>query len=476
MKIRHLLFIVIPLLFIALSAISLLLFNSSHRVNESYAQFQARLLLYETINEQAQQSVKLADQWLNYRQIQLLSDLQDSSAGLAASLEQAQNDYPAGNAVADALSLQQLIISFQQIEQHFLSTAAEEDTLLLRGYLDEAQQLASFISQECYTLIGLELSSYQDRYNIILQQVANMRVAGIVLLLSMLLLSLWLAYIISKSISTPIQQLVTTAEGISQGNLDQQITQYHKKSDFYSLANAFTHMQTALKEQIATEKQALEKDKQLKEMELEVLKSQINPHFLFNSLNVVSKLALIEGAEQTSDLTVAISNLLRYNLKQLDTPVPLRDEVKHANDYVYIQQARYRDRVQFQLDIDQNQLDTTVPVLTLQPILENIFVHGIEQLEHGARITLRIYGDDQYTWITISDNGKGMDEETVEQLLQYQQGFRSSKPAPTGQSTGLGTHNVFRRLQLLYGDQHGVEIESRLGEGTAITLRIPRGV
>jgi len=472
MKIRHLLFIVIPLLFVAYSAISLLLFHSSHRVNESYAQFQARLLIYETINEQAQQSVQLADQWLNYRQIQLLSDLQDSSAGLAASLEQAQSYYPAGNAVAEALSLQQLIISFQQIEQHFLNT--EEDTLLLRGYLDEAQQLASFISQECYTLIGLELSSYQDRYNIILQQVANMRIAGIVLLLSMLLLSLWLAYIISKSISTPIQELVTTAEGISQGNLEQQITQYHKKSDFYSLANAFTHMQGALKEQIATEKQALEKDKQLKEMELEVLKSQINPHFLFNSLNVVSKLALIEGAEQTSDLTVAISNLLRYNLKQLDTPVPLRDEVKHANDYVYIQQARFRDRVQFHLDIDQNQLDTTVPVLTLQPILENIFVHGIEKLEHGAKINLRIYGDDQFTWITISDNGKGMDEETVSQLLHYEQGFYSSKPA-TGQSTGLGTHNVFRRLQLLYGDQHGVEIESKLGEGTAITMRIPRG-
>src|SRR5690606_13559690 len=166
MKIRHLLFIVIPLLFVSHSAISLLLFNSSHRVTESYAQLQARLLLYETISEQAQRSVQLADQWLNDRQSQQLTDLQASSEELAASLEQAQSFAPTANAAAEALSLQQLIISFQQLEQRFVA-ASDEEPLLLRGYLDEAQGLASFISEECYTLIGLELASYQDRYNTI---------------------------------------------------------------------------------------------------------------------------------------------------------------------------------------------------------------------------------------------------------------------------------------------------------------------
>lgn len=473
MKIRNLLFIVIPLLFLVNGSISFLLFSSSNQVNESYAQLQERLLVYERLNEYIHNNIQLADRWLTTQSEDSYIAMQEGSVQINNQLQRLMDYGPPINGMVDALSYQALIESYQALEVHF-TTSSISDTLLYSSYLDEAERLSSYITEDSYRMIGLELDAYEQRSEQILQEVHHMRISGMMLLIGVTALCLWLAYTISTSISTPIRELAQTAEGIAQGNLDQPVAQYARQSDFYRLGTAFKDMQLQLKQYIAAEKETLEKDKLLKEMELEVLKSQINPHFLFNSLNVMSKLALIEGAERTSDLTVAMANLLRYNLRQLDTPVPLRDEVKHANDYFYIQQARYRDRVQFQTDIDEDQLDTTVPVLTLQPLLENIFVHGIEQLERGAIIMLRIHGNDEFTWIVIEDNGIGMDEHTKAQLLNYEKRPSASAVRTPHQSTGLGTRNVFRRLQLLYGEQHEVRIDSRIGEGTSITLRVPR--
>lgn len=473
MKIKNLLFIVIPLLFLVNGSISFLLFGSSNQVNKSYAQLQERLLVYERLNERIQNNIQLADQWLTTQSEAIYLAMKQGSDQINNQLQRLKDYGPPMNGTVEALSYLALLERYQALEALFI-TSSTRDILLYSSYLDEAELLSSYITEDSYRMIGLELDAYEQRSEQILQEVNRMRVSGIILLSAVTLLCLWLAYTISTSISTPIFELAQIAERIAQGNLDQPIAQYAKQSDFYRLGEAFKDMQLQLKQYIAAEKETLEKDKLLKEMELEVLKSQINPHFLFNSLNVMSKLALIEGAEQTSDLTVAMANLLRYNLKQLDTPVPLRDEVKHANDYFYIQQARYRDRVQFQTDIDEQQLDTTVPVLTLQPLLENIFVHGIEQVERGAKIMLRIYGNDEYTWITIEDNGSGMDEHTKAQLLDYEQRPSIAASHTSHQSTGLGTRNVFRRLQLLYGEQHEVRIDSSVGKGTSITLRVPR--
>jgi len=474
MRIRNLLFLVIPLLFLINSAISLLLLSSSHQINESFAKLKERLLVYEHINERVQQNIQLADQWLSTQSTEVFIAMQEGAIQLDTQLNHLISYGPPLQHEAEALSFWALIERYMEIEKQFIEVSVEE-ALLYAAYVDEAELLSSYIAEESYRMNSLELASFEQRYETIMQEAARLRASGIALLVGVTLLCLWFAYGISKTISEPIHQLVHTAEHISRGDLERPIVQYPKHSDFHVLGAAFQHMQNKLKNVIATEREALEKDKLIKEMELEVLKSQINPHFLFNSLNVMSKLALIEGAERTSDLTVAMANLLRYNLKQLDTPVPLRDEVKHANDYFYIQQARYRDRVQFHTEIDEQQLDTTVPVLTLQPLLENIFVHGIENLEQGAEITLRIQGDDQYTWVTIIDNGIGMNEQTKNQLLLYEQGPLASTAMPEShQSTGLGTRNVFRRLQLLYGEQHQVHINSSPGAGTSITLRIPR--
>jgi sensor histidine kinase YesM len=151
--------------------------------------------------------------------------------------------------------------------------------------------------------------------------------------------------------------------------------------------------------------------------------------------------------------------------------VTLRDEVEHAKEYFTIQQARFRDRIQFVTEIDESGLDVYVPMLTLQPILENVFVHGIEGMEEGAEIKLVIACEPDEVRVAISDNGIGMSEEVRDSLLHFE-----SEPLlgqEKGQSTGLGTRNVFRRLELFYGKKNLVDIHSEPGRGTTVLIRIP---
>lgn len=240
------------------------------------------------------------------------------------------------------------------------------------------------------TLVDLELSAYQPVYKQMIINIGRMNQLGATLFVLTTVLSIVFAIWLSRTIVIPIHRLVHAAKKISAGDLDAHISQMDGNDEISLLGKTFQQMMENLRILILKNMEILEKEKLMRELELKALQSQINPHFLFNTLNVISKLAYIEGAERTSELTVSTSNLLRYNLRKLDEPVTLRDEVEHTKEYFSIQKARFRDRITFQLDIDETCLNQVIPCLTLQPLLENAFVHGIEGMEEGAIIQLSI--------------------------------------------------------------------------------------
>jgi sensor histidine kinase YesM len=298
-----------------------------------------------------------------------------------------------------------------------------------------------------------------------------MNVLGKLLLIVDLLLCFVYAFWLARSITHPIANLVNAALQVSRGNLDVIPPKAQQNDEIGILTRSFRHMLSYLKELIIKNQEMMEKDRIVKDLEIKALQSQINPHFLFNTLNVLSKSALFEGAAKTSDLIVSMSNLLRYNLRKLDTPVTLRDEVEQAKEYFSIQQARFSDRVLFKINVDEGLLDLPIPCLTLQPILENAFMHGVEGMESGAYIHLDIFSEGNTAVISISDNGVGMSEETRYSLLHFSSGFASV--SQNGQSTGLGSRNVYRRLQLFYNQDDLLSIDSKEGEGTTVTIRLP---
>ncbi|MDR0269675.1 sensor histidine kinase [Paenibacillus sp.] len=476
MNMRKMLFIVIPLLLILNNGVSFFIFQSGRTVQTSYNMMLERVLLYKQIEEKTRENLRAINVYIMDRSDSSLKTFQSQSDELRKLQSSLSGQKAISSTELAVRSYRHMLETFVLQEKSIIDALNSQTPLAYAAFYAEAEKTAAFIQEEAYQLIDQELSYYQPLYRKILVQTEVMNHWGVAVFILNTVLSVVLAYWISLRITRPIKELVRTAEQISDGNLQVVPPQMSSHSEFRILSEAFGQMQENLKLLIRKEKEGLEKDRLVKELELEVLQNQINPHFLFNSLNVLSKLALIEGAEQTSDLTVSMSNLLRYNLRKLDRPVPLRDEVEHAKEYFVIQQARFRERIRFVTEIEEDGLSVLVPVLTLQPLLENVFVHAIEGMEEGAIIKLAIQCKKDETWISISDNGVGMSEQARESLLHYDREDPARKDSGyggQGHSTGLGTRNVFRRLELFYDKKDMVDILSEPGKGTTVLIRIP---
>jgi ligand-binding sensor protein/two-component sensor histidine kinase len=205
----------------------------------------------------------------------------------------------------------------------------------------------------------------------------------------------------------------------------------------------------------------------LRETEYKALQSQINPHFLFNSLNTIARLALTEGANKTQEVIYALSDLLRNSLKNSDKIISLQEEIKYIKEYLLIQETRFSDRIKVFFDIDDQTLTTKLPSMTLQPLVENAIVHGLEPKKDGGILRITARRADDQVMIEISDTGMGIPRSKVEKLL-IRKDMNSS-----GQITGLGVANVHRRIQYHFGEEYGLKIESRLTHGTKVTVTIP---
>jgi two-component system LytT family sensor kinase len=190
---------------------------------------------------------------------------------------------------------------------------------------------------------------------------------------------------------------------------------------------------------------------------MDALSSQINPHFLFNTLNTVSSLVRYDP-DMARIVVIKLSNILRRLLRKHETFVPLRDELDFIDDYLDIEVARFgRDKLQFFKEVDESTLDTFVPSMLLQPIIENAIRHGLAPKLEGGEIRLRTRAVDGRLTIDIDDNGMGISSDRLARIY----------------NNGIGISNVRERLRLLYGDQFRMDIHSREGDGTQIRIEIP---
>ncbi|MCY9595363.1 sensor histidine kinase [Paenibacillus chitinolyticus] len=501
MSIRMKLFLFIPALVILMNSVTFFIYQSGRTIQESYHLTMDRILLYKEIAHKTEESLRSLSSYLinlNGEGRGAFVALQEELSSLQGKLEsdaRSEEDSFARRNYANMLG------TYLAAADSVLAAVESKDMQRYLQRYEEADKTAGYIKAEHQNLVDMELSFYQPLYKQMLLKTGEMNMLGQTLVAVNMLLSLVFAIWLSQSITKPIGRLVHAARQMSKGHLDTAPPPVQNEDEIGILTLAFGHMQVNLKELIAKNQANMEKDRLVKELEIKALQSQINPHFLFNTLNVLSKLALLEGAEKTSDLTVSVSNLLRYNLRKLDQPVSLREEVDHAREYFAIQQSRFRDRISFETDIDEGALEQQIPCLTLQPLLENAFMHGIESMEEGAFIRLGIMKAGGNVRVTVADNGAGMNEETRLHLLRYgsasgdgavpaaregisageEEGVRRIE-APSGYdfsrterkpSTGLGTQNVFRRLQLFYGTDGLIEIESAPGKGTTVVLTLP---
>ncbi len=197
---------------------------------------------------------------------------------------------------------------------------------------------------------------------------------------------------------------------------------------------------------------------------LEALQAQIRPHFLFNVLNTIIMFSRTD-VEKSRELLITLSQFFRRSLSYRGNLITLADEIEYINTYLSLEKARFGEKLQVKMKVDPRVMGVQVPILTLQPLVENSVVHGLAPKEEGGMVGIRAHRVRDEIHVFIADNGIGMDKERLRRV--FEEGF--------GNNMGLGLTNVNDRLISLYGEKYRLQVKSRPGRGTAIRVRIPLG-
>lgn len=208
--------------------------------------------------------------------------------------------------------------------------------------------------------------------------------------------------------------------------------------------------------------------------EIDALQSQINPHFLYNTLDSIRGQALIDNSPISADMTEALSVLFRYSISRSGSLVTLQEELRCIEKYLMIQQFRFSGKFVFKKQIDESLLSCHIPRLTLQPIVENAIYHGLETRAHGGVIALSLERCGSYLTVRVSDNGVGI---TESQLLAINEKLRVSSltaaPPKSKKGSGIALSNINRRIRLAFGEAYGIVISSFPGLGTDVEVMLP---
>jgi len=299
-----------------------------------------------------------------------------------------------------------------------------------------------------------------------LSDIQNLQIRMALLLAVTCLLAFGLVVAVGKGITRPITSLSDAMKRFGQGDFEVRCEAVGE-DEIAVLTNSFNQMVKDIRTLID---EAYEQEMMQQEIEMKSLQMQINPHFLYNTLDTINWITRMNGVDQIGDLTYSLGNLMRYSLSKKDF-VTIDEELKNLRDYVEIQNVRYGDRMKVSCEADSELLDTYVPKLLLQPILENAIIHGVEDKIEPALIQIRVYHEAVDLYMVVEDNGVGMSQEAIERLLDLHPANSMKKTIRRGH-TSIGVNNVNRRIQKVFGPSCGLQIQSQLGSGTKVTLRM----
>ncbi|MCX7708443.1 MAG: sensor histidine kinase [Clostridia bacterium] len=319
--------------------------------------------------------------------------------------------------------------------------------------------------------------------NQIVPKANNVKIITLVSIIAISVLCLAFALIFSAYLTKPIRKLAAASQKMSKGDLDVKEVVVKSTDEVGILASSFNKMNVSIKQLVEdlTEKSNLERklhDEELKNIKMQqllkdaeflALQSQINPHFLFNTLNIISRTAMFEQAENTTKLIQALSTLFRYNLGKSDKSTTLEKELDITMEYMYIQQYRFGERIK--LDVKcQTQTDAVlIPCFTIQPLVENSIIHGLEPKENGGKLRIKVSRKGARVIVKIIDNGVGIPRDKIRRMMNMEEEMYA------GHTTGIGLTNVMNRLGNYFSGRSEFKISSKVGIGTVITMVIPAG-
>lgn len=346
---------------------------------------------------------------------------------------------------------------------------------------EEASKLYLYINTYINSLNNEQFKFNSDNYKVLLISLHYLETIATATLIIVIIVNVFLIYILTHSITNPLIHLAKSANEVAKGNFDIQLEQVKTSDEVGVVSKAFNQMVLDIqayidKIRINLEAENIMKAKELtmaghlKDAQLKYLQAQINPHFLFNTLNAGAQLAMMEGADKTCLFIENMADFFRYNIKKINEDATLEEEIRLVDNYIYILNVRFSGEIHFEKTIDERVNKVRVPSMILQPIVENAINYGIRDVDWEGIIKLHVYQNDNQIYISIKDNGIGMDKNKIDSILKGE----ILEPDLSKNSNGIGLGNVINRLKLYYNCSDALEIKSEgKNQGTKVTIRIP---
>ena len=344
-------------------------------------------------------------------------------------------------------------IVYHPQQQLIYSDLKQENTALISNLDDGSHVIGTMI----YTVQTLSSGSWRVVGVSFVQEIITDNLREIARLLAA---TLAVSFLFSRVLSRPIHDLISA------------MAQFEKNADNFvyepvsgvrevqNLSSSFAHMVRKIQQLMATVRA---EEVNLRKTELRALQAQINPHFLYNTLDSISWMCERGKNQEAVVMVNALAQLFRISISKGHELIPIRSEVQHAKSYLQIQSVRYKDQFSYRFEVDESCLDYLCNKITLQPIIENAIYHGINGLVDEGEIVIRIESQGDDILATVEDNGVGMEKEQIDAI------FRRSDS-----KSGIGIKNVNDRLKIWFGEAYGITIESVPDKGTRVIVRMPK--
>ncbi|WP_029323534.1 sensor histidine kinase [Butyrivibrio sp. AE3004] len=350
-----------------------------------------------------------------------------------------------------------------------------------RTYYERSTELYEYINAYIDRLNNEQFISNSDRYTEIAAAFQTFESISILVLSLVTVGSIISIIIIVRMMIKPLKNLAISADEVADGNFDTILPEIRYHDEIGIVIGAFNKMIVSIKEYIIRQRESMEKERlmqekeltmeaHLKDAQLKYLQAQINPHFLFNTLNAGAQLAMMEGADKTYEYVQTVADFFRYNVKNHETEVSVREEVTLVDNYIRILNVRFSGDIKYEKQVDERLLSINMPTMVLQPIVENAVNHGIREMGDKGIITLRVYREDNNVCISVRDNGKGIEQEDIDKILSGDW----SKEDGQYDNNGIGMDNVVSRLRIFTGREDAVMIRSEGKDmGCEVIIRLP---
>lgn len=371
--------------------------------------------------------------------------------------------------------------SYLEAANQAIEAKRARNTGQYRTMFQEASKYYNFLTSYIYSLNNQQFASNSLNYHSLAASLRLLKRINTLMNIAMALFNIFLVIILVRQITRPIRELAAASYKVAAGNFDVELPPVTSSDEIGMVTHAFNQMVINIRDYIEKVRSSMEAEKKaqerellmaahLKDAQLKYYQAQINPHFLFNSLNAGAQMAMMEDAEKTYSFIQNMADFFRYSMKSLQTDVYLSEEVELVENYLAIMNVRFSGEIHFQKDIRCDISGIQVPCMILQPIAENSVQYGLRNISWDGLLRLVIQESGDFVRVQITDNGCGI---TPERLAEIRTGTVTSDPSEKN-SNGIGLGNVQERLKLYYNRDNLFLIESD-GEnkGTTVTILIP---